>query len=268
MACQSEEFCDTMYPIKETANVAQWIYDSQHPRACSRARYLLVRNEWDGGLGSTIHIKAITLLSALATGRVLVDSHQIKWHLTNPANCPEQNWQCYFAAMTGCSVPPACTSVREFKMTAHRGQANWSYDTCSRTRSTDNPGGIDLSQVFSRLQTLKPEFRDKPASWWMTHATTYLIRPNQRTINAACHHWNCVMGGAKEPVRPMASVFVRSGDKWQEATLYNSSAYFDQLESFLLIHPYLRPTSVYFGTDDFNVLKQSVLDYGPRWNIS
>jgi hypothetical protein len=61
---------------------------------------------------------------------------------------------------------------------------------------------------------------------------------------------------------------VRSGDKWKEANLRTAQEHFDALETFAQSNPSLRPSMVYFGTDDALVLSDVVRQYSTRYNLT
>jgi hypothetical protein len=115
-------------------------------------------------------------------------------------------------------------------------------------------------------------FNNKPNSWWMTHATNYLIRPNKRTLNVACWYWSCMPiqfdRSSQQQLTTTASIFVRSGDKWKEANLRTAQEHFDALEHFVQLNPDLRPSTVYFGTDDALVLSEVARQFSHKYNLT
>jgi hypothetical protein len=113
-------------------------------------------------------------------------------------------------------------------------------------------------------------FDEKPASWWMTQATGYVVRPNQRTLRAVCYIWDCIVGSSQSskqpPERPFAAMFIRRGDKWWESRLREPFEYFDLLEGIdrNLSEPI---KTVYMGTDDPKMLSQVVREYTSDWDL-
>lgn len=267
ISCQSAEFCDRMYPPAETAEVASFLYNHQHPADCSTAKFLIITKEWYGGLGASIHIKAWMFLIALSMDRVLIDAPDIKWAKTNSDNCREEDWTCYFAPMTHCKLPEGWANASEALKASHLtdggGAPQFVQSPCQ-----PYVAGSSVSASKSSVENLTIEhFRKKPSSWWMAHAAAYLARPNKRTLSVACTYWNCITANQTAQSRPMASMFVRSGDKWKEAAFHNTSDHMRALEEFVAVHPFLRPHQVYFGTDSADILKQAVVDYKDKWNL-
>lgn len=263
-SCPNQEFCDDMYPLNETLAIAQLIHSHQNPADCSRAKYLVIEREWHSGLGSTVHIKAYSLLVALMSGRVLIDDPGIQWTMTFAANyCETQDWSCYFAPLTTCTLPQDWRSkARPFQDIA--GQIEDQYVTSSAQMQLANAPGLGGVRVddFDGSSS----FNNKPASWWMTQATGYVARPNERTLSAVCHIWNCIIGRGKQPPRPFAAMFIRRGDKGWEAQLREPFEYFDLLEA--LDRNLSEPVrGVYIGTDDPRMLSQVAREYSQRWDL-
>jgi hypothetical protein len=227
---------------------------------------LIIEREWHAGFGSTIHIKAYSLLIALMSNRVLIDSPDIQWTMTFAATCETQDWACYFAPLTNCTLPEDWRSkARAF--TSVNGQSNDQYVSSSAAMNLgDAPGigSVKLVDVFG-----SSAFNKKPASWWMTQATGYVARPNERTLRAVCYIWDCIVGGggAQQPERPFAAMFIRRGDKWWESRLREPFEYFDLLEGLdrNLSDPI---KTVYVGTDDPKMLSQIVREYSSDWDLT
>ena len=87
--CDDGIFCNHTLTDIELANGS--FFKHQHPVECRDKKYLIVTAEQPkAGLGSIIHIKALTLLVAATMNRILIDSPEMKWPLTNPKQCPQQ----------------------------------------------------------------------------------------------------------------------------------------------------------------------------------
>jgi hypothetical protein len=208
------------------------------------------------------------------TNRVLVDSPHIKWNMTNPLNCAQQDWACYFAPVSKCVLGKDWDESKtpEFA-TEDLASGRTTTSTRKHVRTIAHPQPLNGALVMGQSLGIKglggfSGFR-VPNSWWMTHATMYLIRPNKRTLDVACWYWSCMpqsfVPSFKEPT---ASIFVRSGDKWKEANLRTAQEHFDALEIFVREHPALKPSTVYFGTDDALVLSDVVRRYASEYNLT
>lgn len=252
--CQSDLFCDTMFPLNETQHVASLIYAHQNPPDCSKVGFLINLSEWPSGLGSAIHVKSYVLLTAMKSGRVLVDAPGVDWGLTNPQTCPQKDWSCYFARLTKCVLP-----------------SNWSDNAVpfESAKGTERFVTVKSTTVFR--ETMRAPLRlfgydHKPVHWWSTHASMYLFRPNQRTVNFACHAWNCMFPHGSGPSRPFAAIFIRSGDKFTEAKLHEPFEYFDLVMKLNRTLPEAIQT-VYVGTDSARMLSQVDREFSHAWNL-
>jgi Alpha-(1,6)-fucosyltransferase N- and catalytic domains len=263
LQCQHPEFCDDVYALDETTSISKLIYDHQHPSDCSRAKFLIIEREWHSGLGSTIHIKAYSLLVALMSGRVLIDAPGIKWSMTFAASCESEDWACYFAPLTNCTVPKDWKSTAApFTSIAAQSDARYTFSS-AQMNLADVPGigNVQITDLFG-----SPTFNHKPASWWMTQATGYVARPNDRTLRAVCYIWSCIFGAKQQPPRPFAAMFIRRGDKLWEARLREPFEYFNLLEG--LDRNLSEPIkSVYVGTDDPTMLSQITREYSIDWDL-
>lgn len=232
--------CDALFNNASDRLIAtRHIYNHQHPANCNSSRFLIITRQWHGGLGSTIHINAFMLLRALQTGRILIESNDIKWGLTNPSSCSQQNWSCYFAPLTNCTLPDDVWN-----------KLNRTLDGLNDPRvqyvaheafPPSNEHNFDEPCFLAGL--------NYPEGWWFTHTSVYLVRPSSRTISAACAAWNCIF--PMEPLRPFASVFVRRGDKWKEAKSHSVSEYLLKIRE---LQNMTQLQSIYIGTDDASIL--------------
>lgn len=65
--CQHPDWCDQWFGLKETLEMQRWIYESQHPVDCDKARLLIVIGQWKFGVGSIVDIRS----RAFALGMLL-----------------------------------------------------------------------------------------------------------------------------------------------------------------------------------------------------
>jgi hypothetical protein len=244
--------CDLAPPLNST-RAMRLIHGHQYPASCDHADFLVATGEWDAGLGSAIHIKAQMLMLALQMGRVLVDDPDKMWSYTNPRTCKSRDWACYFAPLSHCVLPPGWRAgAAQFKGLFESSDERF---MIADVRPKEFKFGSDF---------LAPHFNGKPTTWWLQHATAYLLRPNQRSLNAVCAVWNCIMFSAPEPPRPLAAVFIRGGDKHKEAKLHDPYEYFAALKRFNDTRPV---AAAYVGTDDARLMRRTVRDYGHMWRF-
>jgi hypothetical protein len=240
VSCEDGAFCNHSRVLHE--RLEGTFYRHQHPADCGQARFLILTKEWPAGLGSVIHTKASMLMLAAHNGRVLIDSPHINWTCTNPQSCPSKDWSCYFAPLTNCTLPLNWESLAE--PFSHAAKSQY-------TTSSPSPNLIsDLTEYG---------FASQPPPWWFAQASAYLVRPNARTLSAVCYAWECIMPGRKYPPRPLASIFIRRGDKWKEAKLREPYEYFALLDKFNVQNHFTKPIGdVYVGTDDAHMLKTAI----------
>lgn len=254
--CQSKLFCDDMFQLQESRKIAQAIYDHQHPDDCANAKYLVVTSEWVAGFGSAIHVKAMVLLTAISSGRVLIDAEGNRWCFSNPESCKIANMACFFAPITHCQLPI------DWK---NRAESLMSLDDAAQFAITNVSHAAAEMARGRGLRGLGHD--DKPYAWWVTHTSVFLTRPNMQSLKATCFAWDCIMGGKAQPDRPFASIFVRAGDKHVEAQSHDPHEYFTALWS--LSHNLTEPVrSVYVGSDSALHLNRVVQDYRDDWNLS
>lgn len=235
-------------PDRATLAAFQRIYANQHPPDCRKSKFLAMSSEWEAGLGSSIHTKATALLLALQLGRVLVDAPRLTWMLTDGESCPRRDWTCYFLPFTNCSLP-----------------RNWAEGATSYDNTSWAQEGRVVVMPPTPYALLDEDWDDQSTKWWHVRTTMYLIRPNKRTLSAACFVWSCAMGrGGAGLLRPLASVFIRGGDKWKEAKLRSAREYFLKLQRINRTRP-LR--SVWIGTDDARVLHDVLEDFAGSWHL-
>jgi hypothetical protein len=260
LPCQNPFFCDRMFSLAESRDAALLIYEHQHPRDCNNSRYLVITDEWLHGFGSAIHVKSEMLVKAIQMGRVLIDSHENKWKFSNPSNCNQGNMSCYFSRITHCTLPKDW-------MNAAQPLASLQTSSHSDAQYVFTPSLPAFVLKYSSLHAPKGLGYDhKSLHWWATHASAYIIRPNLQTLQATCCMWNCITGGIKQPDRPFAAMFVRSGDKYKEARMFEPHDYFNRLYD---VSQNLTSAvrSVYVSSDSALILNRMLQDYGADWKL-
>lgn len=136
---------------------------------------------------------------------------------------------------------------------AKRGSKNGSGDGASATTSADpspsSSSKMDEEEEKGEREKLQAHrrnraaalaaFADRPPSWWLAQLMKYMLRPRPRVLRDFVAPMQAqAFGLAKKKngtsssslPHPLASVFIRGGDKGKESALLPAQAYFDELE--------------------------------------
>ena len=239
------------------------IWFNQHPVNCSRAKFLIINDWYDGGFGSQMHVMGAALGLALNFGRVLLQipvAHaKLQWQV-NSTFClfgnSKKNLECYYEPWSSCSVfdalgPDAITmlgrnkvkyfniSSSEYQLLASKEEKNIfraiklvSSKNFERTAMIDEYS--ELFHKFIPISLLKlvrcsPMFPNFHYYWWRAISVMYLLRPNNRTLNWMSEQRNSNAYRLPPPHvyvdSPMIGVYIRKGDKHLEMEDISLTAY-------------------------------------------
>jgi len=235
---------------KLSSMVQSAIFRLQNPPDCSKAKKLLCHlNQGTCGLGCLIHHAAQCLLTALATGRVLIISDE-PWSYSNftvknffspiSSNCldfegPTKKANEVFPNDTARIIE----HMPEYDIFSHNFQP---FDVPARPPV--------LSQTILRLA------RD-PDAWWVGQLVGYLMRPNE-TVER-------ILSEVEKRIdfsSPIVGLHVRRTDKAVEAGPTLIEEYMEMAEMWFrkyeMSHP---PTKrrIYLATDEPNVIREKYL---------
>lgn len=158
----------------------QYIRATQHPRDCSRAKFL-VFTAHRSGVGSVFHQMSVALALAVSEGRVFVEPEG--QYLAEDEYCPpgrKSVMACYFR-------PPPCTLSSD-EIAAAVAWAGPGMHNASRVVrvSTDvkelRKQRLFVPHVFRewlRGSAVDPQHYH---SWWRAQAAVYQVQPNERTL--------------------------------------------------------------------------------------
>lgn len=229
------------------------IYENQNPLNCRNASYL-IGNGWPFGFGSRIHMEGFGLSLALNVGRVYLyhpDGDNLFWETINPY-CLKNgqnnaNLGCFYESFSKCTIEDALfsanvTSVNDKEIKTLlvsdfvSSFRNEGYNNYFRFTQIDKLYKLELTKSIRNGKTVKsdliiplsilPILNCVPLKikfkhfWWEAILSTYIIRPNKRTLkqldklnNKTINYEECI------------STFVRHGDKGVEMKLLNFSSY-------------------------------------------
>lgn len=187
--------------------VIQEIWKHQHPKDCSAARYVVMEPSSSRGFGSEFHAYAYNLAFAMNLGRVLMlDPHtdmSMAWQVDHEI-CKSQNktnLDCYFEPWSSCTWNDVLASELKPGETWEQFSARKTYVARMAGWPCLNKLCVNLYRdhkvvylkellgdrdMFpstlieaTKCFSIRPEHRHY---WWRAIATTYLIRPNQATL--------------------------------------------------------------------------------------
>lgn len=210
------------FSAAETREAQAWIHAAQHPPDCNTA-LLSVSSMLTGGFGSVIHGLANEFMLAHARGHVWTQPVG-RW---DAGNCSTKDWACYFAPISNCT-PPGVDGKR-----VHASSAN------------NGPLG-------NRIIVVPARWVHKGFHWWRAQVIAYLLRPAPQTTAALVAAATRAFPGGLS--RPLASVYIRHGDKGRESTVFRGGVYVDLLRPAIL----RGVRDVFLSSDTQDVLEEAV----------
>ena len=272
--CQHEDWCDA--PYADTAAFQAALHAHQNPPDCASARHLVLAGEWTSGLGSTLHIHAYMLSLAASDNRVLTLAPDQGWEYAPSSACgcadvgrpcgdtassTVTNKDCWFVPASRCAPPAGWQTAPEFAL----GRPDVAI---MRAHSVSELFGVSQCELSVQAGPGSPlaAWRERPPSWWQAQLIKYITRPRpsmiQRIILPAYMNAFWETGGV--PPRPLASVFMRAGDKGSEAALLPVQTYMDELDP---IATKLNIRHVYLSSDDRAMIDAAVDAHGSRYKF-
>jgi len=180
------------------------------------------------------------------------------------------------AAANASSAPTAIT-------TASAAAADPSSSSVSSSSSSPpKPGETARERIHRRDRAAAAAalaaFADRPPSWWLAQLMKYMLRPRPRVLrdfvapmqarafggltqNDGKKDGNATTSSPSSPLlpHPLASVFIRGGDKGKESALLPAQAYLDELEP---LAEKLGIRDLYVSSDDGDAIKAVRRAYG------
>ena len=180
------------------------------------------------------------------------------------------------AAANASSAPTAIT-------TASAAAADPSSSSVSSSSSSPpKPGETERERIHRRDRAAAAAalaaFADRPPSWWLAQLMKYMLRPRPRVLrdfvapmqarafgglteNDGKKDGNATTSSPSSPLlpHPLASVFIRGGDKGKESALLPAQAYLDELEP---LAEKLGIRDLYVSSDDGDAIEAVRRAYG------
>lgn len=224
------------------------IWRNQFPANCSEAKFL-VSGGWPYGFGSRIHVEGWGLAIAMQLGRVYLshpDGDNIFWETNNP-HCKAQKQiglECYYQPVSNCTILDAIDAlhrdVNAFKIT-HPSDFNTIFDNPEHLATVKQAlagqralnilytvGGGAYTATRFIPSSVKPVIACSPMQedvhyyWWRAISATFLLRPNQPTLDLMAMYRNKLpLSDAEQCI----AMFVRHGDKGIEMKLIEFTTY-------------------------------------------
>ena len=246
--CQTEEICNSHFPLAETEAFLNGVLQSWNPPDCATAKFLVLTGLHPYGFGSGIHVLSPNVAMAISDNRIPVFAPDINsWiHLHN---CPY--FSCIFKPFSHCPLPENWTALA---LPFQAGQPQHAIMSSS-IHPKNRPARITL-----------PQFHRKPLIWHWGMVTALIFRPTEQFIHdrflpAMQQVFNATNG---IPPQRLAVMFIRTGDKRIEATVFGVEKYFQALEPLARQHGIKH---LYLGSDDQNVISRARAFYGHLYEI-
>lgn len=170
---------------------------------------------------------------------------------------------CYFLPTTLCSLPPdweaAATNFSGF------GMADAFAVTTGRT-SYPFWQPAHRGMVVQSEDPVLAAHKDKPSHWWYAQLAKFVLRPSDFTLRQVV--WPLQLGAFYRTQgvlpHPLASIFIRAGDKHRETPLMSVDSHFELLAP---IAAKLGIKDVYVGSDSHDRIEEAVDKYGSAYTI-
>jgi len=207
------------------------LWKHQHPADCTNKTFGILSAQ-DSGLGSQWHILGALFAITIDAGRIALwgDGMAAGWF--DGEHCRNTHgFACFFQDLSN------CTLTREQTREARR----WGPDlprlkdkravmvTTISARRVNFPL---MSGTPKRFHELLEYYQEDPKFWWRTQASTFMLRPNIRTLDRI----NTILSNhtiAPELPSGCVSMHVRHGDKYREMRLHPLEEYVDWAEKML-----------------------------------
>lgn len=233
--------------IYGTEAVLEAIWKNQNPEDCSKAKYI-ISGGWPYGFGSRVHMEGAVLAAAMNLGRVYLphpDGDNIFWETAVP-HCrdtvKDTTLNCFYEKFSKCTIQDALSGYAENVNRIHTyymSDVKTSFE--SESQRQESIKFFNDQKAFNIILTsgkpwdgtkfipyqVKPILDCAPMRddarhyYWRAMSATYVIRPNQPTLQLLARHHTL-------PIRDMRSciaMFVRHGDKGIEMKLIDFVAY-------------------------------------------
>ena len=243
-------------PLTEWAQ--RYIWETQHPRDCSRVEFVLNPYHRDGGIGSQIHVASRVLQYALHKGLVMAwgdgDCRPYADHETCGATT---NCECFFQPLTNCS--------REEIMKRHVRHPvefyHWTYTPA------DHPAPPVLEEKLRASYSFTDE---EIRYWWRAQGAAYLMRLNEKTLNAIIDiRTNESNYHAHTFPLPKGTIHahIRAGDMSNEMRLVPSHTFLDAAVRMATDNPFSYTKTLYVSSDSSERIKDCLKANPSGWSI-
>ena len=254
--CQHEVYCDALFALTDTNDVQELLYNLQNPPDCDTAKLAILDDTWPSGMGSALHVYGMAFgHKVLEQGRALVTNAAWSIH-SNAGDCPnDSTFSCYFLPVSKCK-PPAGSFPQISDDPSPRVVriSTGIYGKC---------GGFNLNLPADNPLS---KFKHKPFEWWFPQIMNYILRPQPWVLREYVWPIQHAAFFKTEGVipHPIASIFVRRGDKGREAPLHAYEEYFQKLEP---IATQLGIKHVFVNSDEYEQIEGALQKYQGKYEI-
>ncbi|KXZ41599.1 hypothetical protein GPECTOR_373g156 [Gonium pectorale] len=246
-----------------TLEAQREIYEHQHPKDCSKAKYLIYRVV-PNGIGAVFHVAGVGLHLALDLGRVFIEAPGT--FLTNTKECGDRKTldSCYFMPFAGCqpTAEQLRNAVQLFGHTPLDSHADAavliaSHDSLLKVR----PHAPRRFQERLQTTALQPK---KHYYWWRAQSVAYMLRlrPEVRA-DLEARRKKTLAGPAPAP--GCISVHVRHGDKGVEAETFDNPVYDRTASKVRALDPSRFTNQLFVSTEDPDTIEYFVNHTSSKW---
>ncbi|GFR52993.1 hypothetical protein Agub_g15683 [Astrephomene gubernaculifera] len=250
-----------------TLEAQREIYANQHPKDCSKAKYLLYHVQ-PNGIGAVFHVTGVALELALDLGRVFVEAPGS--FLASSPECGGNNTldSCYFLPFAGCK--PSVEQVRAAQAVYTLEDAERHKDAAVLVANHNALMGVRgrPPKRFAARLAATPMHPEKLYYWWRAQSVAYMLRPKPETLAELARRRAKTLAGPA-PAPGCISVHVRHGDKGVEAPTFEDKEYDKAAAKLMSLDPQRFTNQIFVSTEDPDTISYFANATGPdgkqRW---
>jgi len=234
-----------------TVQVQDLLYQIHHPEDCDNAKYAIISSE-PSGIGSEIHVLGLAFSAAVEMRRIAIFSGT-RW-ATGDFCKGDNTWSCYFVPLSS-----KCTPTEEDMKHIVEWSGNFDESTNDKVLRF-GARWSPASRTYIPTNIL-PILECSPFNpnhyyfFWRIQASTYMMRPNRRTLDEIARLRTQVFEHSVIP-QGTINIHVRHGDKKYEMRLHELPDYMVALERMISSTPTIKP-QVFLSSEDPKVIEDA-----------
>ena len=209
-----------------TSQVQAILWKHQHPSDCGASAFLVYSAGSGLGIGAKLDFLAAALGRALDQGRVLLLDYGDEWvEGTYCRGFPTMD-TCFFEPISSCTLKDvygqSFASPKLYRNASAIQEAQSRLSSLrihfEQSHTFTNSVPFRLRSILSRACIQQDAYIGGVRAdcyWWRAHGVSYLVRPNQRTLQELAHIRQQRFRG--KIARGTVSIHVRHGDKFRDS---------------------------------------------------